>query len=149
MGTKDIIKQKRIELGLTMKELANKVGVSEATISRWESGNIATMKQTKIALLAQVLGISPAVLVSGEIPDTTDIKLTPRDERQIAADLEKCLLTLIIRMQWLLWAARSKMTKTGNCCVPACLLQCALLKRLQRKNTHLKSIAKTRIKLWK
>ena len=38
MGTKDIIKQKRIELGLTMKELASKVGVSEATISRWESG---------------------------------------------------------------------------------------------------------------
>lgn len=94
MGTKDIIKQKRIELGLTMKELANKVGVSEATISRWESGNIATMKQTKIALLAQVLGISPAVLVSGEIPDTTDIKLTPRDERQIAADLEKMLADL-------------------------------------------------------
>ena len=94
MGTKDIIKHKRIELGLTMKELANKVGVSEATISRWESGNIATMKQTKIALLAQVLGISPAVLVSGEIPDTTDIKLTPRDERQIAADLEKMLADL-------------------------------------------------------
>lgn len=94
MGTKDIIKQKRIELGLTMKELANKVGVSEATISRWESGNIATMKQTKIALLAQVLGISPAVLVSGEIPDTTDIKLTSRDERQIAADLEKMLADL-------------------------------------------------------
>lgn len=67
MGTKDIIKQQRIELGLTMKELANKVGVSEATISRWESGNIATMKQTKIALLAKVLGISPAILVSGEL----------------------------------------------------------------------------------
>lgn len=94
MGTKDIIKQKRIELGLTMKELANKVGVSEATISRWESGNIATMKQTKIALLAQVLGISPTILVSGEIPDTTITQLTPRDERQIAQDLEKMLADL-------------------------------------------------------
>ena len=94
MGTKDIIKQKRIELGLTMKELANKVGVSEATISRWESGNIATMKQTKIALLAQVLGISPAVLVSGEIPDASTTQLTPRDERQIAQDLEKMLADL-------------------------------------------------------
>ena len=94
MGTKDIIKQKRIELGLTMKELANKVGVSEATISRWESGNIATMKQTKIALLAQVLGISPTILVSGEIPDTPITQLTPRDERQIAQDLEKMLADL-------------------------------------------------------
>lgn len=92
MGTKDIIKQKRIELGLTMKELANKVGVSEATISRWESGNIATMKQTKIALLAQVLGISPAILVSGELsPNSTitdnsshaPITLTPPEEIHI------------------------------------------------------------------
>ena len=94
MGTKDIIKQKRIELGLTMKELANKVGVSEATISRWESGNIATMKQTKISMLAQDLGISPTILVSGEIPDTTITQLTPRDERQIAQDLEKMLADL-------------------------------------------------------
>lgn len=87
MGTKDIIKQKRIELGLTMKELANKVGVSEATISRWESGNIATMKQTKIALLAQVLGISPAVLVSGELlpnPTITDNS----SNAQIAKEVE-------------------------------------------------------------
>lgn len=73
MGTKDIIKQRRIELGLTMKELASKVGVSEATISRWESGNIATMKQTKIALLAKVLGISPTVLVSGELSGNSNI----------------------------------------------------------------------------
>lgn len=94
MGTKDIIKQKRIELGLTMKELANKVGVSEATISRWESGNIATMKQTKIALLAKTLGISPAVLVNGEMPDISDLPLTPRDERQIAEDLERMIADL-------------------------------------------------------
>lgn len=94
MGTKDIIKQKRIELGLTMKELANKVGVSEATISRWESGNIATMKQTKIALLAKTLGISPAVLVNGEMPDISDTPLSPRDERQIAEDLERMITDL-------------------------------------------------------
>ena len=38
MNIKDIIKQKRLECGYTMKELAEKVGVSEATVSRWESG---------------------------------------------------------------------------------------------------------------
>lgn len=66
METKDLIKAKRIENGMTMKQLAEKVGVSEATISRWESGNIATMKQTKIAALAKALDISPALLVTGE-----------------------------------------------------------------------------------
>lgn len=58
MKTKDLIKHKRIELGLTMKELANLVGVSEATISRWESGNIGDMRRGKIPLLAKALGVS-------------------------------------------------------------------------------------------
>ena len=62
MNIKDIIRQKRLECGYTMKELAEKVGVSEATVSRWESGNLATMKHTKIMLLAKALQISPAML---------------------------------------------------------------------------------------
>lgn len=47
MGVKEILKSRRLELGLSMKELADKVGVNEATISRWESGNIANMKRDK------------------------------------------------------------------------------------------------------
>lgn len=37
---KDVIKNRRTELGLTIDELASKVGVSGATVSRWESGEI-------------------------------------------------------------------------------------------------------------
>ena len=68
MNTKDIIKQKRLEKNLTMKRLAELVGVSEATISRWESGNIATMKQTKIGKLCEALNISPNEIVPGIEP---------------------------------------------------------------------------------
>ena len=49
MSLHDDIKQRRIELGLTMADVAQSVGVSEATISRWESGDIANMKRDKIA----------------------------------------------------------------------------------------------------
>ena len=66
MDIKDIIKKKRTEKGLTMKELAEKVGVSEATISRWESGEISNMKHKGIILLADVLGISPNVIMGWE-----------------------------------------------------------------------------------
>lgn len=59
MEVKDIIKQRRLELGYSMKELGKRVGVSEATISRWESGDIANMKRDKIKALAQALRISP------------------------------------------------------------------------------------------
>lgn len=63
---KDIIKQRRIELGMTMKELADKVGVSEGTVSRWESGNISNMRRDKVALLSQVLGIPAEVIMGWE-----------------------------------------------------------------------------------
>lgn len=52
---KEIIKNRRIELGLTLKEVATAVGVSEGTVSRWESGNITNMKRNKIAALAKTL----------------------------------------------------------------------------------------------
>jgi repressor LexA len=39
----DKLKQKRKENGLSMKEVAEKIGVAEATVSRWESGDIANM----------------------------------------------------------------------------------------------------------
>lgn len=63
MEVKDIIKQRRLELGYSMKELGKRVGVSEATISRWESGDIANMKRDKIKALASALQISPASIM--------------------------------------------------------------------------------------
>lgn len=91
MEIRDLIRQKRIALGMTMKEVADKVGVSEGTISRWESGEIANMKRGAIASLAKVLQLSPnsimgwdddeqesAAPASDNLPD-----LTPKDEREI------------------------------------------------------------------
>ena len=68
MEIKDIIRNKRLERGYTMKQLGDKVGVSEATVSRWESGHLSTMKHTKIALLAEALGISPVLLFAPAQP---------------------------------------------------------------------------------
>lgn len=66
MEIKDILKERRIARGLSMKELAEKVGVSEGTISRWESGDIANMRRDKIAALSDVLGISPMTILGIE-----------------------------------------------------------------------------------
>ena len=66
MDVKNIIKSRRIELGLTQFNVAKAVGVAEATVSRWESGNIENMKRDKIAKLANVLKISPAIIMGWE-----------------------------------------------------------------------------------
>lgn len=57
------LKQRRKELGLTMHEVADSVGVSEATISRYESGNIQNMRQNRIAKYAQVLRVPASAFV--------------------------------------------------------------------------------------
>lgn len=74
MKTNDLIRMRRLELDMTMKELAEKVGVSEGTISRWESGDIENMKRDKIAALARALEVPPAVLMDWEEYDTERIK---------------------------------------------------------------------------
>ena len=63
MEIKELIKNRRLELGLTMKQVAKAVGVSEGTVSRWESGEISNMRRDKIALLAEVLQINPRILM--------------------------------------------------------------------------------------
>lgn len=57
---------RRIELGLTQKEVANFVGVSEATVSRWESGDIANMRRDRIMLYAQVLKTDLSFITNGK-----------------------------------------------------------------------------------
>lgn len=51
------IKEKRIALGMSQGELANKLGVSRVNISHWENGT--TMPRTsKLTTLAEVLQCS-------------------------------------------------------------------------------------------
>ncbi len=63
MATNEIIKSRRLELHLTLRDVADAVGVSEGTVSRWESGDIANMRRDKISKLAEVLRIDPSVIM--------------------------------------------------------------------------------------
>ena len=73
------LKQRRIELGLTMLEVAKLVGVSEATISRYESGNIKNMRKDRIAKYARALKVPPSTFL--ELEDKSESHLTPTDIR--------------------------------------------------------------------
>lgn len=67
MGKK--LRELRDARGLTQREVANAVGVTEATVSRWESGHINNMRRDKIEGLAKVLHVSPLVIM-GKDGDT-------------------------------------------------------------------------------
>ena len=53
------LKKRRMELGMSLQFVANRVGVSKSTVLRWENGDIENMKRDKVQKLAQVLRISP------------------------------------------------------------------------------------------
>ena len=58
-----LLKQRRLQLKLTLEEVGNAVGVGKSTVKKWEDGYIANMKRDKIASLASVLQISPALIM--------------------------------------------------------------------------------------
>ena len=66
MEINDLIRTRRLELGLTLKQVADAAGVSEATVCRWESGSIGNMRRDRIVALSNVLHLSPASLAGGE-----------------------------------------------------------------------------------
>ena len=57
MEIKDILKNRRLELGLTLEDVAKAVGVSVSTISRWESGDIENMRRDKIPVICLPLSL--------------------------------------------------------------------------------------------
>lgn len=76
------IKERRIALGKTQRDIANEVGATEATVSRWESGHIDNMRRDKIASLAKALRISPMQLISDEpAPPVDGLPVIPIDDR--------------------------------------------------------------------
>ncbi|WP_101773488.1 S24 family peptidase [Peptostreptococcus faecalis] len=60
----NIIEKRRLELGYNKKLFAKLVGVSEMTVTRWESGDVENMKSNNIISVANVLQISPLDILS-------------------------------------------------------------------------------------
>lgn len=63
MSFSDVIKRRRAEKGLTLAEIAIRMDVTEATVQRWESGNIKNIKYERLVRLAEILGIDPSELM--------------------------------------------------------------------------------------
>ena len=60
------IKKRRIEIGLTLKDIASALNIAESTVSRYESKDIQNMGIDKVKDLAEVLKCTPAYLMGWE-----------------------------------------------------------------------------------
>ncbi len=60
------IKEKRKEAGLNQKELAAKIGLSEASVSKYEHGKVEDATHNMLIKFADVLGVSVSWLLGLE-----------------------------------------------------------------------------------
>lgn len=72
------IRQKRMEAGLTLLEVADFLGVKEATVQRYESGSIKNIKHETICKLAELFRCSPSWLMGFDLP-------SPEESERVAA----------------------------------------------------------------
>ena len=64
--TGELIRQFRTKMGLTQKQLADRINVSDKAVSKWETGS-GCPDISLLAALADVFGTDMGVLISGEI----------------------------------------------------------------------------------
>lgn len=64
----DLLKKRRLELGLTLEEVADAVGVGKSTVRKWEVGLIQNMRRDNIQKLAEALQLSPLDLLEFQEP---------------------------------------------------------------------------------
>ncbi|GAA6817921.1 helix-turn-helix transcriptional regulator [Helicobacter pylori] len=57
------MKQSREKQGITLAELGKRIGKTEATVQRYESGNIKNLKNDTIENIANALNVNPAYLM--------------------------------------------------------------------------------------
>lgn len=60
------LRMRREAMNLTLKDIAEAVGVSEAAVSKWETGSIKNIRRDRIAILSKMLDISPLTIVFSE-----------------------------------------------------------------------------------
>lgn len=69
-----LIKEKRKEKGLTLQNVADHLGLSKMTVSKWENGHVQNIRRDNLIPLCDLLGISPIQLIdSVEVEQTVTI----------------------------------------------------------------------------
>lgn len=88
------IKQKRKSLNLTQLQLAEKVNLTESSISRYESGQIATMPTSTVNKICSALHIEPSELLGLTVENSFeyDLKDILSAMNDLPKDIQKDLL---------------------------------------------------------
>ena len=85
------LRLRRLSLGKTLLNVAEEVGVSEGTVSRWESGNIVNVRGDRILRYAEALRVPPEYITGEmeELPEALPTESEDDDIRIVARKMDK------------------------------------------------------------
>lgn len=92
------IRNYRLESGQTLRQIADKVGITEATMQKYEAGNIGRVDVEMLKNIADAIGCTPNDLTGWKIADTSspltiEIESLSDENRQHLIEYAKFLLS--------------------------------------------------------
>ena len=70
MTVGEVIKSRRIALGLSQVELGERLGVGKGKIEKWECGDVEDIPLSKLQTMATLFRIKPSELIEDENVDS-------------------------------------------------------------------------------
>ena len=150
-----LIAERRKALGLTQKELAGRLIVSDKAVSKWETG-AGYPEVTLLPLLAETLGITVDELLAGEVradapapeqaaPQPSDIQRAYAAEKLADADDKLLLGGIILLLPLVYWVQFfAYLTPYGLLVTALCIaLFCVCFGWHRKKRTRLASLCQT------
>ena len=97
-----LLKKRRLELHLKLEDVGNALGVHKSTISRWESGDVNSIKSGHLYLLAKVLYLPVETLLGfntdKKIESAETILLRKKIESEVEKIHDKDVLEQVLRI---------------------------------------------------
>ena len=78
------------KFGVTAYKVSKETGVTQASLSTWKTGKSTPSSET-LQKIADYFGVTVDYLMTGKKPEEKKPELSPRDERDIAKDLNKIM----------------------------------------------------------
>lgn len=97
----DRIKEMRNRRGYTLAYVANLLGIKEATMQRYESGEIKNIKHETITMLADIFGCTPSYLMGWDKDPNPEIsyddveRLVARNGKNLTTEQKMRLIKLL------------------------------------------------------
>lgn len=92
------IKERRLELEMSMEQLANKLGINRSTVYRYETGEIEKMPIGVIKPIAEALQTTPAHLLGWDQEEINEVAQIQEDAAEYTVSTEGILQNFMIEI---------------------------------------------------